>query len=319
MNDPTNYTLVSPWALLPNPISKHIEMTGWGGLGMDFSLLLTLWPSLVFAVIFYNLRWMLYAPFRSLGVACGILATQKSKMRKFQYQCWLLLFYTLSSIFGFYVLQDKPWFGLPMSEWNQMNLFVDHPQRPDDSIVWYYCYEFGFFLAEIFVIFQETRRSDFVEYVVHHVCTLLLMSLSFVGYEHRIGSYILFIHDISDIPLCFTKLLHYVKANEWFVNCNFAVFVGVFAFTRLICLPIHGIGVLFVATGMRICTVNFWVLSILLQFVLQGLHVYWFWLIIKLLWKLLFSPFRGDIRSDSDAEVTPQKATKSKLTGKKSK
>lgn len=313
MNDPLNTTACSLWELLPNPIAKHIEMTGWGGLGMNFSRLPLLWPLFPWAIAFFLLRFSMHRLFRSLGLAMGIAETQKSKLRKFQYQCWLLMFYVCSSIFGWAVLHDKPWLGFPPSPVNQMEFVVNHPQEPDPWITVYYCYELGFFFSELVVIFHETRRSDFAEYVLHHLCTIALMVLSFVGYEHRIGSYILLIHDVSDIPLCLTKLLHYCpRMPEWFVNVNFVIFVATFAFMRLFCLPIHGFMIFFRAIRIRVCTWNFWILGLLLQVLLQGLHVYWFGLILRLIYRMLFTPFRGDIRSDSDDDAPPAKEHKKK-------
>lgn len=303
----TNFSYVSAWDLFPNPIARHIEISGWGGWGMDFAQAVHLWPLFLWAVFFYNVRQQMYEPFKRVGIALGISPKAERKLQKFQYQSWLTLYYVLSTIFGAFVLYDKPWTGFPMNAENMMSLFVNHPSQPDKWITWYYAYQMGFFVAESFAIFKETRRSDFLEYVAHHVTTLLLMLFSYVGYEHRIGSYILIIHDASDILLCFTKLLHYVRAHDGLVNTSFAGFVAVFVYARLICLPVHGFAVIFVATGKRMCTVNFWLLTILLQFVLQGLHIYWTVLIVRMLLRLLLTDTRGDVRS-SDDEVEDTKS-----------
>jgi len=239
----------------------------------------------------------------------GISGSAQIKLKKFQYQSWLLLYYTLSTVFGAYVLRDKPWVGFPMNSTQMLHLLLNHPHLPDELTIHYYSYAMGFYLAELFVIFKETRRSDFMEYVAHHITTILLMVFSFAGFEHRIGSYILIIHDISDVFLCFTKLLHYLRLREWLVNASFAVFIFAFFWTRLVCLPVHGFAVIFVATAKRICTVNFWIMAILLQVVLQALHVYWFALIMKIVYRILFSTYRGDIRSDSDEEPTENNNT----------
>lgn len=300
-----NFSYISPWDLLPNPISRHIEMSGWGGWGMDFAHAVHLWPLILFAIFFFNLRKWLYGPFKQFGIFLGIAKTSHRKLQKFQYQMWLLMYYVLSTIFGAYVLWDKPWSGFPMNSENMMSLFVNHPAQPENWITWYYCYEMGFFVAEFIVIFQETRRSDFMEYVIHHITTLALMLFSYVGYEHRIGSYILIIHDVSDIFLCFTKILHYTKAHDLLVNTSFAIFMVIFVYARLVCLPVHGFAVLLVGTGKRIATVNFWFLTILLQFVLQGLHVYWFFLIARMLHRLVATDTRGDVRSSGDDDDAP--------------
>jgi hypothetical protein len=300
-NDPTNYTTVSVFELFPNPISKHISMTGWGGLGMDLSRLLLLWPVLIWMVFFWTARLVAHYPFTKCALLCGLNKNNSRQLAKFRTQLWLFSFYVISSFFGLAAQWDQPWLGFPLSKTNQLHLVIDHPHQPDGWITLYYAYEMGFFLSELVIIFKETRRSDFVEYVAHHLCTLLLMTLSFIGYEHRIGAYILIIHDLSDIFLCLTKLLHYARIPEPIVNVSFVSFVVIFFFTRLVCLPIHGYAVAFVATTFRICTVNFWILTILLHVVLQGLHVYWFVLIVQMISRVLRG-VRGDVRSDSEDE-----------------
>ncbi|EAN81173.1 hypothetical protein, conserved, partial [Trypanosoma cruzi] len=56
------------------------------------------------------------------------------------------------------------------------------------------------------------------------------------------------------------------------------------------------------AVKIRTFTVCYWVLVVLLQVVLQGLHLYWFALIVKLAIRALFGGPLDDIRSEDDEE-----------------
>lgn len=49
--------------------------------------------------------------------------------------------------------------------------------------------------------FFDVKRKDFWQMFVHHIVTLLLMSLSWICNLHRVGSLVLVVHDCADIFL----------------------------------------------------------------------------------------------------------------------
>ena len=49
--------------------------------------------------------------------------------------------------------------------------------------------------------FFDVKRKDFWQMFVHHMITLLLLSLSWVCNLHRVGSLVLVVHDCADIFL----------------------------------------------------------------------------------------------------------------------
>ena len=54
----------------------------------------------------------------------------------------------------------------------------------------------------------DTRRSDMVEMTIHHIVTLVLISFSWVTGFVRIGSIVMLVHDISDVPLELAKVMN---------------------------------------------------------------------------------------------------------------
>ena len=46
---------------------------------------------------------------------------------------------------------------------------------------------------------------------IHHVATLTLLVFSWTNHMHRMGSYVLLIHDFADHWLEFAKLARYAK------------------------------------------------------------------------------------------------------------
>ncbi|RNE97101.1 dihydroceramide synthase, partial [Trypanosoma conorhini] len=206
--------------------------------------------------------------------------------------------------------------------------------RPGRGLLLYYQYGLGFYLSECFshLADRDIKRSDFLEYVIHHFATIALIVLSHCAYEHRFGAYVLFLHDASDIMLAVSKALSYVvKAAEereqraardggkraesaeapasllyklvfsgTTVLVCFAAFIATFFFFRLVCLPSLALATVGLAVNLRKCTLCYWVLVFLLQVVLQGLHVYWFALIVRLAVRTIFGGPLADIRSDDD-------------------
>lgn len=308
---PTTYNPLPNWLdPFPSPFHKNVELVGYGGVGIAWDHLLDLWMTLPFCVVFYCLRALGKVVFPALARAMGIKPSSNTRTRKFCYQCWLFIFYSVSAVFGYWVQQDKPWLGFPMSESNMLGLFANFPHQPDPWITLYYAYQLAFYLTELHAILTEDRRADFYEYLVHHSVTVILVLMSYGGFDHMIGSYILLIHDVSDIFLCSSKVFHYAKWEN-IVTFNFILFFLSFVWMRLVCLPVNFIPLFYIAPLVRKACINYWVLTFLLYGVLQPLHFYWFFLILKTIVRLLRG-VKGDVRSDSEEEGDDGGAAKRK-------
>lgn len=214
------------WQLAANPVKVHAQLSGWGGAGLDPAALPQLLPALFFAFVFVLLR-LLSTPYcERLGLFLRVVdpkttdsgrsdrlrGGQRRKLRKFHAQLWLAVTYTVSTIFGYIVQRDKPWFGLPVNEENYVSFLSPHPYKVDIYMLLYYQYGLGFYMSELIFLLMDydLKRSDFLLFLVHHFVTLFLMILSHCSYEHRVGAYVLFIHDASDILLAVSKVINYV-------------------------------------------------------------------------------------------------------------
>ncbi|PWU84602.1 putative Sphingosine N-acyltransferase [Trypanosoma cruzi] len=227
------------WWLVTNPVSLQVHLNGWGGVGprrrgaATAAAVPAVGPSC-------SLRSASSSSGGSRGSACSCRVVvpgtsqkkvcagtganairlnvgQRKKLRKFQTQLWLAVSYTASTVFGYMVQRGEPWFGLPLSEANRISILSPHPYNPGRWILLYYQYGLGFYLSECFshLANHDIKRSDFLEYVIHHIVTIALIVFSHCSYEHRFGVYVLFIHDASDIMLAVSKALSYVvKAAE---------------------------------------------------------------------------------------------------------
>lgn len=332
---------------------------GCSGWGMDLSLLPALFPAVYWFMAIMLVRYLTREPLARFGIYMGVVTENSAchrrrvaagmrgtaalsprnqrKILKFQNQLWLAIFYIVSSFFGYYVQRDQPWFKLPLSDEASLHLLLPHPYNPPQELLMYYHYGLAFYFAELaslVLVERHVKRSDFMEYVIHHITTLLLILCSHVGLEHRFGAYVLFIHDTSDIMLSLSKSLHYMSQeddarrarynakhakkkdgktyrqsfvfrsiiNEANLNVSFGIFIVLFFFFRLWCLPFMGKATIRMASKVRHGNFNMWMLVFLLNFALQSLHVYWAVLIVVMVVTLVVGGERKDIRSDEEVD-----------------
>lgn len=357
-----------PWERVPYLATHFIEYhhtvskVGFdlGAMGLDWPVFaVAVVPTLLWFAGIMLVRYLCRNPLATFGLYMGVVTENnaahrrrladgkrgvwalsrhnRQKLFKFQNQLWLTVFYITSTYFGYRVQRDKPWFRLPMNAENALHMVLPHPYNPPREIVVYYEYSFGFYLAELFsLIFLEkdVKRADFIEYVLHHFITLALIFISFGGYYHRFGAYVLIIHDASDICLSLAKSLHYMInedeerekrfnklhletlkdgqtykkhflfkyiVTENLANVLFALFILFFFFFRLYCLP--SIALATFGTRVNFIMGNWAILivSSLLQIALQMLHLYWAYLIVVMVVKIFIcGGERKDIRSDDD-------------------
>ena len=286
----------------PHSIYYQIEHHGYRTHGTNYlENAKELWPALFVAVfLFFARAFCKTHIFNALGRSYGIKSP--AKLSKFGYQFWLAIAYTSSSIYGIVAFRSESYFKWPIDHAASVSLWEDVPAT---NWMWaYYWWGLGFYTAELFAIFVEPKRSDFVEYVVHHITTVTLMVLSASSDNLHFGGMILILHDLTDIFLCFAKIFHYCK-NEVAVNINFVLFMASMAYLRLYCLPALVESAFFQATNIRGAELTHWICGHLLL-VLLALHCYWMYLTVKMVFRLL-SGVHGDVRSDSDEEEKEKK------------
>jgi hypothetical protein len=297
-----NFTGLLDW--FPNPARYNAELQGgFSGSGLHWDNAPQLWHAAVFAVMWILVRWVSKQHiFPPIAKACGIRGRKKTQ--KFCYHMWLLTFYVGSSVFGyFFVLPGEPFFVFPVDNVSGVTLWNYHPVPITPKFHWYYMYQLGFYFAELYAIFVETRRSDFMEYVLHHIVTIALIGVSYLAHEHRVGAMVILIHDLPDVALCLCKAFNYA-GFELTSTVLFAGFAATFAFCRLYCLPCLTHSLFCLSPHFHPSSYGFWFLGFLLGFVLQGLQVFWFAMIVRLIFTIIGKKGAnsGDPRSGEDSE-----------------
>lgn len=208
---------------------------------------------------------------------------------------WRLSFYAFTAMFGwFIVLWDKPWFK------DTMHTFYNypyHPVKPEEW--WFYNIELGFYLSLVLTQIIDTKRKDFWQMFVHHIVTIVLLVLSWACNFHRLGSLVLAIHDVSDVPMEGAKLAKYCSKQR-IADLLFAVFTISWIYTRCYLLPSR---VIYYTSHKAISIIPifpaYYVFNFLLC-ILQLLHIAWTWLIMRIVFYALKNDGMRDLRSDSE-------------------
>uniref|UniRef100_A0A673KA60 Ceramide synthase 2-like n=1 Tax=Sinocyclocheilus rhinocerous TaxID=307959 RepID=A0A673KA60_9TELE len=190
----------------------------------------------------------------------------------------------------------KPWFYNLREVWN------GYPRQSVlDSQYWYYILEMSFYFSLVLRITFDVKRKDFKEQIIHHWATLTLLAFSWCGNYIRVGTLVMLIHDSSDILLESAKIFNYAK---WESTCNgiFVVFAAVFIVTRLIIFPFWIIHCTWVYPPDYYPPFFGYYFFNFMLVILLMLHIFWAYLILRMVKMFLFGSLTKDERSDNEED-----------------
>ncbi|XP_039160366.1 ASC1-like protein isoform X2 [Eucalyptus grandis] len=199
---------------------------------------------------------------------------RRKKINKFKESAWKCVYFLSAEIFALSVSYDEPWFTSTKYFWAGPGNQVWPDQKIKLKLKGLYMYASGFYIYSLFaLVFWETRRSDFVVSMGHHVASILLLVLSYMFRFARVGSIILALHDASDVFMEVGKMSNY----EILPTLDKDPQVGG---------PFY-----------------YYVFNTLL-FCLLVLHLYWWWLLCGMLVNQVRAggQISEDIRSDSEGD-----------------
>ncbi|XP_055020620.1 ceramide synthase 2-like isoform X2 [Boleophthalmus pectinirostris] len=186
--------------------------------------------------------------------------------KKFCEATWRFVFYLVSFIAGLSSLIKAPWF------WDQRECWRGYP------------------------------KQDFKEQVIHHIATILLIGFSYCSNFVRVGTLVMLVHDSSDFLLESAKMLHYAELT-CICDTLFVMFAVVFLFTRLVVFPFRVVySTLVLSMDFFEPFFGYYFFNALLL-VLQALHIFWAYLILRMVYKFAFAgKVEKDERSDEESE-----------------
>ncbi|KAJ3217179.1 Ceramide synthase 3 [Clydaea vesicula] len=219
--------------------------------------------------------------------------------KKFVISCWRFIQYSVCVVTGIYVLSAAA-FAFDPKSW-----FAKWPNHGMSNMEkTYYHIGFGSYAYAIIDIFIQPKQKDFGAMITHHVATLFLIYLSYMWGFHRIGCVILLLHDISDPFMEIAKACLYAK-KQLLADIFITSFALVFLFTRVFVYPYYVISSIplyaYFDDGSLLPTgyVHYSCLAALL--VLQMLHIYWAYLLLKVVVKAIVSGgVQGDVRDKDE-------------------
>jgi len=155
--------------------------------------------------------------------------------------------------------------------------------------------------------------------LLHHVITLLLVFFSWQMSYHRVGSVIMLLMDFSDPYMEIAKAFLYC-GHPTIADLFFATFSGVFFITRNFFFPFYivypGITNSNSSNGVSVPGKPFFVP---LLFILQGLFLFWGFLIVRMAVNIyILGTSRADIR-DEDAYLNESKTNGKEKNGEETK
>jgi len=283
------------------------------------------WPHIVmcgvYFVTFFIARYLIQSIF--LGpIARFFNITSKTGVYKFKETGWYAIYYTVFFGLGMYVLHLESiahdhGVTAPSSAWTphpSRIMWIGWPLHPFPTFFkTYYLLETAFYLHCIFARLFERKQKDFYEMTLHHLATFALVWASYWIRYQRPGMLVLIVHNLSDIFLYGGKCFHYIaqkvpshttlaKIMSGITNTLFLIFTVSFFLTRLVYLPFYIARSALFDAPQYIPQAPYIRIALVFLFTLVGLHCFWFYLIVRMLVRVLRSDEFNDIRSDSDEE-----------------
>ena len=147
--------------------------------------------------------------------------------------------YVFLTIFGYYVLKDINYFPKSLfGKGSLPNMFINgypksfYLEKPP-LFDFYYMLCLSFFISDLVGLFLEAKQTDFINMLLHHICTISLIVFSHLVHYSNVGTIVLFIHMESDIFVHVTRFFLQTDAPEIIKNINGLFLVFNFIYTRV--------------------------------------------------------------------------------------
>ncbi|XP_005333032.2 ceramide synthase 1 [Ictidomys tridecemlineatus] len=254
--------------------------------------------------------------FRPLAKRCRLQPRDAAKMPE---SAWKFLFYLGCWSYSAYLLfgTDYPFFRDPPSVFYDWTPGMAVPR----DIAAAYLLQGSFYGHSIYAtLYMDTWRKDSVVMLIHHVVTLVLIVSSYAFRYHNVGILVLFLHDISDVQLEFTKLNIYFKARGGSYHRLHAVVADLgclsFCFSwfwfRLYWFPLKVLYATFHSSLLAVPDIPFYFFFNALLLLLTVMNLYWFLYIVAFAAKVLTGQMRElkDLREYDMAEAQSPKPSK---------
>ncbi|KAK1805885.1 hypothetical protein P4O66_012928 [Electrophorus voltai] len=255
----------------------------------------------VCAVLWTGLRRTLTThAFEPFARWCHLHPRDAAKMPE---SAWKLVFYTMAWSYSTYLLffTSYTFFQSPSSVFHNWKSGMSVPT--DIAIA--YLIQASFYGHSIYAtVHMDAWRKDSKVMLVHHIITLALIIFSYAFRYHNIGVLVLFLHDISDIQLEFTKLNIYFRTrggrycltNDILSNMASVSFSITWFLFRLYWFPLKVLYTSCVSSLQTVPNIPFYFFFNTLLFALLLMNIYWFLFIVLFVVNILTGSGVNDVR-----------------------
>ncbi len=223
---------------------------------------------------------------------------------KFGRCMWDAIIYTYLTYKCYTIIYKEPFVPPSMGGSGQINdLMWDHPTSY--NVLRFYQVQFAFHIAETFILFVFSfRKQIFLEMFIHHILTLALVSYSYYNDYTNPGILLIFLHNLTDIPISFGKALTETNCDTLQI-ITYLVMVFSWAYYRL-----YLFGTVILASHYKralIDNTTLFAISGVFLTILLSMHIYWFCLIIRIGYRKLVGHRFDDLH---DSTTSPYKSSK---------
>ncbi|KAH0621450.1 hypothetical protein JD844_022790 [Phrynosoma platyrhinos] len=175
------------------------------------------------------------------------------------------------------------------------------------EVHYYYIVELSYYWSVMFSQFIDIKRKDFGIMFTHHIVTVILLTISYTVNFTRVGTLTLCLHDAVDVVLEAAKMANYCKFQR-LCDFLFLMFAIVFIITRLGIYPLWILNTTMFELPEIVGGFPALSIFIILLLILQVLHCFWSYLIVKAAYKAISKgkarDDRSDVESSSDEETS---------------
>eukprot|EP00656_Telonema_subtile_P024381 TRINITY_DN2652_c0_g1_i9.p1 TRINITY_DN2652_c0_g1~~TRINITY_DN2652_c0_g1_i9.p1 ORF type:complete len:283 (-),score=75.52 TRINITY_DN2652_c0_g1_i9:198-1046(-) len=164
-------------------------------------------------------------------------------MIKFKAQFWQLLIHVLMAVAETVVLQQTA--ELAGGDLFEEPLRLAHfKQSNPDSLLQLYLIQMAIWIVTaVCHIWLFEAQSDYFVMLGHHIVTVALIAISLQNGLLRFGLVVLWVHDVSDIPIDLLKLTNYLKLEDkagfFVVEASFISCLASWLYLRLYLFPLQ--------------------------------------------------------------------------------
>jgi hypothetical protein len=175
----------------------------------------------------------------------------------------------------------------------------------------------------LFQVMFESEKPDFVEMFAHHATTCFLVAASYSANYVRIGSLVLMVHYISDVPVYAAKIFVDTAWSVMTASCLVGMLVS-WGYLRLWCLPSVIIWSVWRESGTEFahvstvigesCAMLIWASFVVCLISLFCLHCYWYLLFLRMGYGFAVSGETTDQQANLSAMGVKEAAQKTKYS-----